>query len=108
MPQIDQDTVEPEIRTEREFMELCRAKLLRMRGEAAAMLDSGAAEGDAVVDKYFNHALREFRKQVVKDLSGFDDVPLFFGRLDYAAGEVFDDRPADEAVVGEGLTHTRT
>jgi DNA helicase IV len=108
MPQTDQDAVEPEIRTEREFMELCRAELLRMRGEATAMLDGGAAEGDAVVDKYFNHALREFRKQVVKDLSGFDDVPLFFGRLDCAAGEIFDDRAADEPVTGEGLTHTRT
>ncbi len=108
MQQIGQDAVEPEIRTEREFMELCRAELLRMRGEATAMLDSGAAEGDAVVDKYFNHALREFRKQAVKDLSGFDDVPLFFGPLDYAAGEIFDDRAADEPVTGEGLTHTRT
>ncbi|MBB4683906.1 HelD family protein [Amycolatopsis jiangsuensis] len=98
----------PEIRAEREFMELCRAKLLRMRGEAEAMLDRGAAEGDAVVDKYFNHALREFRKKTVADLSGFDDAPLFFGRLDYAAGEVFDDRPETADPDGTGLAHTRT
>ncbi|SDU27235.1 HelD family protein [Amycolatopsis keratiniphila] len=94
-----------EIRVERDFMEHCRAKLTRMRGEVTAMLDSGAAEGDAVTDKYFNHALREFRKQVVKDLSGFDDVPLFFGRLDYPAGDVFDIK-ADS--VRGGDSHTRT
>ncbi|RJQ92356.1 HelD family protein [Amycolatopsis panacis] len=97
-----------EIRAEREFMALCRAKLCRMRGEATAMLVGGAAEGDAVVDKYFNHALREFRKKVVEDLSGFDGAPLFFGRLDYAAGAVFDDRPGKESLADEGMAHTRT
>lgn len=86
----DQGFAGPEIRAEREFMDLCRAELARMRGEITTMLATGAAEGDAVLDKYANHALREFRRQAIKDLSGFDEVPLFFGRLDYAAGEIYD------------------
>ncbi|WP_424186950.1 HelD family protein [Actinokineospora sp. G85] len=101
----DQTTVEPEIRAEREFMRQCRATLARMRDEVTAMLDAGAAEGDAVLDKFGNHVLREFRKRTVADLSGFDDVPLFFGRLDYPAGEVFDD---ETDAVRDPDSHTRT
>ncbi|WP_440901538.1 HelD family protein [Actinosynnema sp.] len=105
MHQTDQDPAESEIRAERDFMALCRAELVRMRGEFSTMLTTGAAEGDAVVDKFFNHALREFRKQVVKDLSGFDDVPLFFGRLDYPAGDVYD---SENDAATRGKSHTRT
>ncbi|MET9227834.1 AAA family ATPase [Lentzea sp. NPDC003310] len=87
---IDHDVVDPEIRGEREFMELCRAQLISMRDEVGDMLARRAAEGDGVGDKYFNHALREFRKKVIESLSGFDDAPLFFGRMDYPPGEVYE------------------
>src|SRR5687768_6953425 len=106
MHQNGHDVVEPEIRSEREFMELCRARLISMRDEVTDMLTSGAAEGDGSIDKYFNHALREFRMKVIESLSGFDDAPLFFGRMDYPPGDVYDRRPgADDA--DEGLVHTR-
>ncbi|MEV0704972.1 ATP-binding domain-containing protein [Saccharopolyspora sp. NPDC050389] len=88
--QTAQDPVEPEIRAERDYLDACRETLARMREEVNTMLATGAGEGDAVVDKYFNHALRQFRIQVLKDLSGLDGAPLFFGRLDYPPGEVYD------------------
>ena len=103
MHQIDPAVVDPEIRGEREFMELCRAQLISMRDEVAAMLASRAAEGDGVGDKYFNQGLREFRKKVIESLSGFDDAPLFFGRMDYAPGGVYDHRAGS----GARLVHTR-
>ncbi len=103
MHQIDPAVVDPEIRGEREFMELCRAQLISMRDEVAAMLANRAAEGDGVGDKYFNQGLREFRKKVIESLSGFDDAPLFFGRMDYAPGGVYDHRAGS----GARLVHTR-
>lgn len=101
MQQLGHAVVDPEIQGEREFMELCRAQLVSMRDEVSAMLTSGAAEGDGVDDKYFNHVLREFRMKVVESLSGFDDAPLFFGRMDFPPGDVYDRRP------GLGDAHTR-
>ncbi|RNL83361.1 HelD family protein [Halostreptopolyspora alba] len=101
---LDQDAFDPEIRTEREFMDACRAELARMRQEIGTALATGAGEGDAVVDKYSNHALRRFRSQMVEELSDLDNVPLFFGRLDYPRGEVYDNA-ADG--VREGGSHTR-
>ncbi|MBB5156837.1 HelD family protein [Saccharopolyspora phatthalungensis] len=75
-----------------------------MREEVNTMLTTGAGEGDAVVDKYFNHALRQFRIQVIEELSDLDDVPLFFGRLEYAPGEVYD---SASGIVRKSGSHTR-
>ncbi|MFC0105929.1 HelD family protein [Kibdelosporangium aridum] len=76
-------SVEPEIRAERDYMDVCRAQLARMREEVSTMLATGAGEGEAVGDKYFNHVLRQFRIQVVEELSDVEGAPLFFGRLGY-------------------------
>lgn len=84
------DAVEPEIRAERDYMDTCRATLTRMREEVQTMLATGAGEGDAITDKYFNHVLRQFQVQVIKELSDPDGAPLFFGRLEYPPGEVYD------------------
>ncbi|TQM42809.1 DNA helicase IV [Pseudonocardia cypriaca] len=86
----DQDPAEPEIRAERAYIDLCRAELARMREEVSTMLATGAGEGDAVLDKYSNHALRRYRLQRVEELSDRDGGPLFFGRLDYPPGAVHD------------------
>lgn len=64
-------------------MDVCRAQLARMRAEVSTMLETGAGEGEAVADKYFNHVLRQFRIQVVEELSDVEGAPLFFGRLGY-------------------------
>ncbi|WP_233159172.1 ATP-binding domain-containing protein [Pseudonocardia sp. MH-G8] len=94
MHQTDQDLVEPEIRAERDYMDTCRATLARMRAEVSTMLAVGAGEGDAVADKYSNHALRQHRKRLIKRLADRDGAPLFFGRLVYPPGEIHDGVPA--------------
>ncbi|CAM3447997.1 ATP-binding domain-containing protein [Kibdelosporangium persicum] len=80
--------VESEIRAERDYMDACRAQLTRMREEVRTMLATGAGEGEAVLDKYFNHALRQFRVQVLEELSDIEGAPLFFGRLDCPPGDL--------------------
>ncbi|QFZ19283.1 HelD family protein [Saccharothrix syringae] len=107
MHESDEGQVEPEIRAERDYMDACRAQLARMRDEVRTMLDTGAGEGEDVVDKYFNHVLRQFRRQVVEELVDLKGVPLFFGRLEYPAREIYDD--AGDEVRRQGRpTHTPT
>ncbi|EID52375.1 LOW QUALITY PROTEIN: DNA/RNA helicase, superfamily I [Saccharomonospora xinjiangensis XJ-54] len=91
MRQAAHDPVDPEIHVERDYMDFCRAELARMREEVSTALATGAGEGEAVVDKYFNHALRQFRTRMVEELAELD-APLFFGRLDYAPGEIYGSR----------------
>src|SRR4051794_7501602 len=81
---------DPEIRAEREYMAACSATLTRMREEVSTMLATGAGEGDAFLDKYFNHVLRQFRIQTIEELSDVEGAPLFFGRLEYPPGEIYD------------------
>ncbi|MGW4847303.1 HelD family protein [Nocardia brasiliensis] len=83
------DPVEPEIRAERDYLTSCRAALTRMRDAAVTALADGLGQGD-VFDKFQNFAAREFHKKQIEELSGFDDVPLFFGRLDFPPGELYD------------------
>ncbi|MCE6995367.1 AAA family ATPase [Saccharothrix sp. S26] len=90
MRQPDEGSVESEIRAERDYLDACRAQLARMREEVGTMLATGAGEGEDVVDKYFNHMLRQFRVQVIEDLADIEGAPLFFGRLDYPANEVYE------------------
>lgn len=89
MQNTDHDHVEPEIRVERDYLSACRAALARMREEAVTALATGRGEGDAF-DKMQNFAARKFHKRQIEELSGLDDVPLFFGRLDFPLGEVYD------------------
>lgn len=90
MHDAEYDHVEPEIRVERDYLSDCRAALARMREEAVSALATGRGEGD-VFDKMQNFAARQFHKKQIKELSGLDDVPLFFGRLDFPLGDVYDE-----------------
>ncbi|WP_433664151.1 HelD family protein [Nocardia sp. CA-128927] len=90
MQHIDHDQVEPEIRVERDYLGACQAELVRLREVAVAALATGVGEGD-VFDKVQNFAARQFHKREIKELSGLDDVPLFFGRLDFPLGDVYDE-----------------
>ncbi len=84
------DHVEPEIRAERDYLGICRAELVRMRDTAVNALATGQGEGDTF-DKVQNFAARQFHKREIKALSGLEGVPLFFGRLDFPLGDVYDE-----------------
>ncbi|MFI9402944.1 HelD family protein [Nocardia sp. NPDC052316] len=90
MHHAENDRVEPEIRVERDYLGACRAALARMREESVTALAVGKGEGD-VFDKMQNYAARQFHKKQIEELSGLDDVPLFFGRLDFPLGDVYDE-----------------
>ncbi|TDQ49986.1 HelD family protein [Actinorugispora endophytica] len=90
---------DPEIQAERDHLAASREALHRMRED---VIGTGTALGDAVADKVTNEVLRRARKKRAEELVDLPDVPLFFGRLDYAPGDVF------EAGPGEGHTATRT
>ncbi|MFW5419248.1 AAA family ATPase [Nocardiopsis sp. CNT-189] len=77
-----------EIRTERARLAAARDALRRMREDVLA---TEASLGDAVVDKYTNAVLRRSREQRAELLADLPDVPLFFGRLAYPRGRLFDD-----------------
>ncbi len=61
-----------------------------MREEAVTALATGVGEGD-VFDKFQNFAARQFHRRQIESMSDLEDVPLFFGRLDYPPGTVYDD-----------------
>jgi len=63
------------LRQSREFLKLMRQDVLSLR----------ALGGDPVSEEYLKAELHR-RAEALKDLP---DTPLFFGRLDYAAGETF-------------------
>jgi len=86
----DDDPLDPEIRAERRWADACRASLARMREEVRTMRAAGVGEGDSFVDKYANHRLREFRTKLIEELSDPVGVPLFFGRLGYPTGEIYE------------------
>ncbi|GAB2723916.1 HelD family protein [Nocardia thraciensis] len=90
MRHAENDHVEPEIRIERDYLASCRAELARMREEAVTALDTGMGEGD-VFDKFHNFATRRFHRRQIESMSDLEDAPLFFGRLDYPPGTVYDD-----------------
>ncbi|WP_405162788.1 AAA family ATPase [Nocardia sp. NBC_01499] len=90
MQHTEHDHIEPEIRVERDYLSDCRAALARMRDAAVHALETGRGEGD-VFDKFQNFAARQFHTKQIKELSDLEDVPLFFGRLDFPFGEVYDD-----------------
>ena len=98
MHDTDQELIDPAIAAEREYMDDCRAAIGRMRDEATTALATRAGEGDAIVDKYNNHMLRQFRIKQLKDLADLEDVPLFFARLQFPPGDIYDTAPAESAL----------
>ncbi|PSK98503.1 DNA helicase IV [Murinocardiopsis flavida] len=79
---------DPEIRAERAHLAASREALRRMRDEVLA---TETALGDAVADKFTNEVLRRARRTRAEQLAALPDVPLFFGRLDFEPGTVFED-----------------
>ncbi|GAA3735699.1 DNA helicase IV [Spinactinospora alkalitolerans] len=90
--------LDPEIRAERDFLATARAALRRMRDD---VLDTETALGDVVGDKVTNAVLLRARERRAEALVDIPDVPLFFGRLDYAPGTVFEADPGDPDGSGE-------
>ncbi|WP_017593758.1 HelD family protein [Nocardiopsis potens] len=76
-----------EIRTERARLDAARDALRRMRED---VLTTETSLGDAVVDKYTNAVLRRSRERRAELLADLPDVPLFFGRLAFPRGRLFD------------------
>lgn len=78
-------TVATELATEREHLAAARAALRRMRERAEALF----ATGDSVAgDSFGAESLGTALARRVVELADQPDVPLFFGRLDLAHGEV--------------------
>ncbi|MBE1534792.1 HelD family protein [Actinomadura algeriensis] len=87
---MDDTAASAEIRAERAHLHASRAALRRMRDD---VLTTRTALGDEVADKYTNEMLRRARVKRAEDLSDVPSVPLFFGRLDYPPGEVYEPGP---------------
>ncbi len=88
-----------ELRAERDHLAASREALRRMHREVLA---TGTALGDAVGDKYTNAVLQRARERRAKALAELPDAPLFFGRLTFPPGDLY------EAGPGEPFTPTRT
>ncbi|GLU47600.1 HelD family protein [Nocardiopsis ansamitocini] len=89
----------PEIQAERDHLAASREALRRMRAD---VVETATSLGDVVGDKVTNEVLRRARAKRAEELVDLPDVPLFFGRLDYAPGAVFETDPRD------GRTAART
>jgi DNA helicase IV len=97
------DTGEAEIRAEREFLAAARAALRRMH---AQVVDTGTplSDGEDKDEIWHNTVYQLARQQRAAILVDLPGVPLFFGRLDYAPGTVFDDHSPDAGAAGAGST----
>jgi DNA helicase IV len=81
-PDIELASARPEITREQDHLDESRAALHRMRERTAAM---SALAGDRVSGEYLKFTLWKRMKALEDD----PEVPLFFGRLDYANAERF-------------------
>ncbi|MEV0890150.1 AAA family ATPase [Promicromonospora sp. NPDC050262] len=72
-----------ELATEREFLAEARSQLGRMRDRVAAL--DGSYAGDWVSAEVLEATLARRMEQLTDD----PEIPLFFGRIDLAAGETF-------------------
>ncbi|WP_017626902.1 HelD family protein [Nocardiopsis chromatogenes] len=88
-----------ELRAERRHLASSREALRRMREE---VLSTETALGDASVDKYTNAVLQRARERRAEALAELPDAPLFFGRLTYPPGALYEAEP------GAPFTSTRT
>lgn len=95
---MDDSATPPEIRAERAHLRASRDALRRMREDVLA---TRTAIGDKVVDKYTNEILRRARVKRAEDLADVPAVPLFFGRLDFPPGEVYEPGSAPHTTGGD-------
>ncbi len=82
-----------EIAAEAEYLAAARAALHRMRADVLATHTPEFVSGTDEV--WFNTMYRSARAQRGRDLVDLPDVPLFFGRLDYEPGTLYE-HPASE------------
>lgn len=95
------DAADPEIHAERGFLAEARAALRRKHTDVVttgAVQDS-SEDMDATI---LNRLLQWDRDRRAEDLVDFPNVPLFFGRIDFPPGAVFEAGPGDRS------TPTRT
>ncbi|WP_052809462.1 HelD family protein [Streptomonospora alba] len=80
---------DPEINAERAFLAAARAALRRMHTDVVSTETVQDSAEDA--DYYFPNKLLEMdRRRRAAALADLPDVPLFFGRLDYPVGTVYE------------------
>ncbi|MEY9212157.1 AAA family ATPase [Thermobifida halotolerans] len=88
--------LDPEIRAERAFLSEARAALRRMHEDVVTTETVQDSSEDA--DYTFTNRLLVMDRQRRADaLVDLPDVPLFFGRLDYPPGTVYESGPADSS-----------
>ncbi|MFD6953722.1 AAA family ATPase [Nocardiopsis sp. TSRI0078] len=80
---------DPEIRAERAYLAEARAALGRMHEDVVNTPTVQDSSEDADYT-FTNRQLVRYRERRAEALVDFSDVPLFFGRLDYPRGTVFD------------------
>lgn len=86
--------VDPEIRSERAFLADARAALGRMHEDVVTTETVQDSSEDADYT-FTNRLLASDRQRRAEALVDLPDVPLFFGRLDYPPGAVYEADPAD-------------
>jgi DNA helicase IV len=86
---------DPVLAAERDYLRQSREYLRLMRENVLALRAMG---GDPVSEEYLKADLYR-RAEVLRDIP---DAPLFFGRLDYAAGSVWSDEGEEGAPGGAG------
>ncbi|TQN32249.1 DNA helicase IV [Haloactinospora alba] len=108
------DPAEPsDIAAERAFLETARAELRRMHEDVVTTetVQDDSEDADYTYTNWLMDQARQRRAEALVDLT---DVPLFFGRLDYPAGTVYEDEPeaaptrtgtADRVYIGRRHVH---
>src|SRR5690625_4326993 len=102
--------VDPDIRAERASLAEARAALRRMRTDVVTTetVQDSAEDADYT---FTNTLLRMDRQRRADALVDLPDVPLFFGRLEYPAGSVYEDDADRADTTGSGaavVSATRT
>ncbi|GAA4951887.1 AAA family ATPase [Streptomonospora halophila] len=90
---------DPEIRSERAFLAEARAALRRMHEDVVTTETVQDSSEDADYT-FTNRLLRMDRRRRAAELVDLPDVPLFFGRLDYPRGRVYEDGDGPGAGAG--------
>lgn len=108
--QTDPDTspdADPQIRAERAFLALARRALARMHDEAVDVAPALLSSEDSD-EVYHNTVYRMALARRVRALVDLPDVPLFFGRLNYEPGTVFETRRTGVDLSGRGPSRDGT
>ncbi|MDQ1292287.1 MAG: hypothetical protein QG608_165 [Actinomycetota bacterium] len=94
--------IDPEIRAEQEFLARARTALAQMHREATEVAPALQSSEDSD-EIYHNTVYRMTLARRVKALVDLPDVPLFFGRLNYEPGTVFEARQTGVDLSGVDL-----